>query len=92
MPQAAFKAIVSGRVQIVMYRDFTRRNARSLGIVGEVRNLPDGTVSVIAEGEKKDLDALILRLKAGSLLARVDDVAVTWCEPTGAFAGFSIRY
>ena len=92
MPQAAFKAIVSGRVQIVMYRDFTRRSARSLGIAGEVKNLPDGTVLVVAEGKKEDLDTLIGRMKKGSLFARVDDVSISWQEPSGRFTGFFIRY
>jgi len=92
MPQAAFSAIVSGRVQVVMYRDFTKRNARSLGLVGEVRNLPDGTVSVIAEGEKKALEELARRMKKGSLFARVDDAMIRWQEPAGTFTGFDIRY
>jgi acylphosphatase len=92
MPQAAFRAIVSGRVQVVMYRDFTRRNARSLGIVGEVENLPDGTVRVVAEGEKEALEELERRMKKGSLFSRVNDVALAWQEPTGTFTSFSIRY
>jgi acylphosphatase len=92
MSQAAFRAIVSGRVQLVMYRDFVRRGARALGITGEVENLPDGTVSVVAEGEKEKLLALVERLKRGSMLARVDSVSVSWQEPSGAFASFSIRY
>ena len=47
------EAIVSGRVQMVMYRDFTARFARRLGLVGEVKNLSDGTVRVIAEGSRR---------------------------------------
>ncbi len=92
MSQAAFTAVVYGRVQMVLYRDFAARKARRLGIVGEVRNLGDGTVSVIAEGEKEKLDAFIVLLKKGPLLADVTDVSVTWREPHGAFDGFSIRY
>jgi len=92
MNNAAFQAIISGRVQLVMYRDFAERKARALGIVGEVANLPDGTVRVIAEGEKAALDAYIEKLKKGSLLARVDAVSVEWQEPSGMFSGFSITY
>src|SRR3989344_224255 len=46
------ETIVSGRVQVVMYRDFATRKARGLGLVGEVKNLPDGTVRVVAEGAR----------------------------------------
>ena len=46
---------VSGQVQLVMYRDFTRRKAKQLGIVGTVENLDNGNVYVIAEGEEKTL-------------------------------------
>jgi acylphosphatase len=77
---------------MVMFRDFTRRKARALGLVGEVENKEDGTVSVVAEGEKEKLEALVAHLKQGPLLARVDDVAVEWVEPSGAFGSFSIRY
>ena len=92
MPQAALTAIVSGRVQMVMYRDFVRRKAKSLGVVGEVANLPDGTVRVTVEGEKQKLDALLALIKKGPLLAEVAEVAVEWKEPSGAFESFSIRY
>jgi acylphosphatase len=88
----AFSAIISGRVQVVMYRDFAQRKARSLGIVGEVENIPDGTVRIRAEGEKENLDNLIEFLKRGPVLARVDNVEVQWVEPGGGFAGFSIKY
>ena len=85
-------AIVRGRVQMVMFRDFTARRARSLGFVGEVRNLSDGSVSVIAQGEKAALEKLVARLHRGSLLSRVDSVDVTWHEPTRQFNGFDIAF
>ena len=88
----SFRAIVSGRVQLVMYRDFVQRKASSLGIAGEVRNLPDGTVEVIAEGDRQTLETLIENLNQGPLLARVDEVKVGWREPVGTFKGFIIKY
>ncbi len=91
-PQEAFTAIVSGRVQLVMYRDFAQRKARRCGVLGEVTNLPDGTVRVVAEGEKERLNRYITFLKKGSLLSQVRDVAISWEKPTGLFKGFSIRY
>jgi acylphosphatase len=92
VPQAAFSATVSGRVQMVMFRDFTARRAKRLNIVGEVMNAPDGTVRITAEGTKEDLETLLTLLKKGPLLADVSDVSVTWREPTGGFESFSIRY
>ena len=82
--------IITGLVQMVMFRNFAQRKARSLGLTGTVRNLPDGTVEVVAQGDGEKLEALIKRLRAGSLLSRVDDVRVTWREPKAAFGGFHI--
>lgn len=86
------RATVSGRVQMVMYRDFATRKARSLHIVGTVENLTDGTVEVVAQGEEKDLEDYIQKLRRGSILSRVDGVALEWREPSGAYEGFKIVY
>lgn len=87
-----FHAIVSGRVQMVMYRDFAQRKASSLSIVGTVRNLPDGTVEVIAAGEEEKLEKYIKKLHRGSLLAHVKQVEVEWREPSARYKGFKIVY
>lgn len=83
---------VTGRVQMVMYRDFTQRKARLLELFGFVRNNPDGSVTVVAEGEKEGLTRFIEKLHKGSLLARVDDVEVEWKAATGEFKDFLITY
>jgi acylphosphatase len=75
-----------------MFRDFTRRNARRLMLVGTVENQEDGTVSIYAEGEKKNLETFVARLEKGPLLARVDAVDYAFVEPRGAFSTFSILY
>jgi acylphosphatase len=90
--QSAFRAIVSGRVQLVMYRDFACRKAKPLNVSGTVKNLKDGTVEVVAEGEESALKAFLDFLHAGPMLAQVEDVSVEWGKPTGAFRGFSIIY
>lgn len=90
--QSAVDTIVSGRVQMVMYRDYVRRKATILALVGEVENLADGTVRIHAEGEKKNLETFIDLLQKGSFLANVEHVAVLWTKPTGAFKSFIIRY
>jgi len=84
--------IVSGRVQMVMFRDFVQRKARGLRLTGAVRNLPDGAVDVVAQGSKESLEALVAKLHKGPLLARVDDVSVEWREPSKSFDGFQIIF
>ena len=54
---------ISGRVQLVMYRDFAQRHARKLGLSGAARNLPDGRVGVVAEGEEEVLQQYLEILK-----------------------------
>lgn len=86
------EAVVEGRVQLVMYRDFACRKARALRLVGNVKNLPDGTVSVIAEGPREVLRAYIEKLRGGPILASVDNVAVSWFPATGDYTSFDIVY
>lgn len=85
-------AIVSGRVQLVMFRDFALRKARDAKLVGQVRNLPDGTVEVIAEGPREALECLLEKLHHGPLLADVEQVSATWYPATGEFDEFRIAY
>ncbi|HSE34896.1 MAG TPA: acylphosphatase [Candidatus Paceibacterota bacterium] len=87
-----FRAIVTGRVQMVMFRDFTARNARKLDLAGEVRNLSDGSVEVIAEGDAAKLEVLLDQVRKGPTLASVEDVVVEWSEPEGGFEDFRIAY
>ncbi len=84
--------IVSGRVQMVMYRDFAQRKARSIGVVGTVTNLPNGTVEVIAQGTPDQLKSFIEKLHEGSILSRVEDVAVDWRSSRKHFDDFVIVY
>lgn len=86
------EAVVSGRVQLVMYRDFATRKARGLKLVGEVQNIPDGTVRVVAEGPREKLEAYVEKLKRGSLLSRVESVAASWLPATNTYTVFSINY
>lgn len=83
---------VTGRVQLVMFRDFTQRKASSLGLSGTVENKRDGSVVVVAEGEHSKLEQLLLLLRSGSILSRVDNVEAKWSEATGEFSDFKIVY
>ena len=86
------EVVISGRVQVVMYRDFATRKARGLGLVGEVKNLPDGTVRVVAEGPRATLERFVKKLHRGSLLSRVDGIMTSWLPYTGAYRSFDIAY
>jgi len=89
---ASVQAIVYGYVQGVYFRDFVSQRAKELGLTGYVGNLPEGTVEVNAEGERKQLEQLIDYLKVGPLIAKVGKVVINWSEYTGNYSGFSIRY
>lgn len=84
--------LVSGMVQGVFFRYHTRELARALGVVGWVRNLPDGRVEAVFEGEGEAVRRMIDFCRRGPPGARVTNVEVRWGEPTGEFSSFTIRY
>jgi acylphosphatase len=90
--KARAHVMVEGRVQGVAFRGYTRRRAAELDLGGWVRNLYDGRVEVIAEGEKANIEALIRWLNVGPSLARVENVAVEWQDYIGEFKDFSIAW
>lgn len=83
---------IMGRVQMVMFRDFTKRAARHLGLAGFVKNNSDGSVTAIAEGEEDKLRIFLIKLEKGPLLARVDRIEIVFKEPVGDFSDFQIVY
>lgn len=85
------EAIVVGRVQGVSFRAFVEIKARALALKGFVRNLPDGSVEVVAEGPNDKLNALLKELVKGPSLSRVESVKKGFYEPTNEFFDFSIR-
>ncbi len=86
------QATVYGYVQGVLFRDFVSRRATELGLTGYVRNLPEGSVEVNAEGRRKQLENLIGYLKVGPPTAEVEKVVVNWSKYTGNYSRFDIRY
>jgi acylphosphatase len=86
------RVVVNGRVQGVFFRSETQDEASRRGVTGWVRNLPDGRVEAVFEGEKDKVDALIEFCRRGPPGARVTRVEVTWSDYTGEFKSFSIRY
>ena len=83
---------VSGIVQGVFYRGNTQKTARSLGLTGWVRNLPDGRVEAVFEGPMDKVQKALAWCRIGSPSAYVDRVDVRFETPTGEFRSFHTRW
>lgn len=83
---------ILGLVQGVAFRHHTCREAVRLGVSGWVRNLPDGSVEGLFEGETAAVEELVAWCRSGPPAAAVERVETTTGSFTGEFAGFSIRY
>jgi acylphosphatase len=86
------EAKITGRVQLVMFRDFVMRKARALGLSGTVENMKDGSVFVVAEGNREKLEEVLVQLKKGSIFARVLSIEAKWLPASGAFKDFRILF
>ena len=84
--------IVSGMVQGVGFRAFTQAEASIRGLHGWVRNRPEGTVEVEAEGPQAVLDTFLAVIKQGPRFSQVDQIIVDWKEPTRQTQGFAILH
>ena len=91
MTTTAVDVVVTGRVQGVSFRMYAEREAERLGLTGWVRNEPDGSVALHAEGEPDAVDALVAWCRNGPSLARVENVDARPAAPTGE-PGFRVRY
>jgi acylphosphatase len=85
-----YHVLISGRVQGVFFRANTLKTARSLGLNGWVRNLPDGRVETLFEGEPKNAEAMLAWCRTGTPPARVDHLAVAEESAAGGLTGFEI--
>ncbi|MFO8010994.1 MAG: acylphosphatase [Dehalococcoidia bacterium] len=86
-------ATIHGKVQGVYFRNFVQTHARTLGLTGYVRNMPDGrSVQVVAEGERGKLEELTRHLNVGPAGANVDTVETVFSDYTGSYENFSISY
>ncbi len=86
-------AFVNGHVQGVGFRYFTQREASRLDLTGEVRNLPDGRVEVVAEGEEPVLMEFLSILKRGpSAFSHVTSVDADWSSARGDYKDFDVTF
>lgn len=88
----ARRFLLSGFVQGVGYRYFAMRAAARHQVLGTVRNLPDGNVEVIAEGERDAMDEFKNDLAAGPMMAEVTGLEETDLPVTGRFRDFRIDH
>jgi acylphosphatase len=83
-------AVVRGSVQGVGFRYFIQRKAQQLGLRGWVRNNDDGTVELVAEGPRSELERLKMAAEEGPRMARVQRVEVQWSPATGGLTDFEL--
>lgn len=86
------RLLVSGRVQGVCFRAYTRNKAEELGVSGHVRNLPDGRVEIVAQGEDADVEELVRWAEHGPPYARVSGTTLDEYELKEDLEGFRISY
>jgi acylphosphatase len=87
-----YHVLISGRVQGVFFRANTGKTARSLGLTGWVRNLPDERVETVFEGEQENAGKMLAWCRTGTPPARVDHIEVAEESATGGFTDFDIVY
>ncbi|MFC1798981.1 acylphosphatase [Thermodesulfobacteriota bacterium] len=90
--QVRAHVIISGRVQGVFFRVETKRMADETGVFGWVRNLRDGTVEAVFEGDRQSVDAALSWCREGPPHAIVDRLDLSWQDYIGEFSDYKIRY
>lgn len=83
--------IISGKVQGVWYRAYTKKQAVAAGITGCVMNKNDGTVAASLEGKKENIEQLLKKLKKGPPFASVKDIQIKWGKCSARSGRFEIR-
>ncbi|MFH1312177.1 MAG: acylphosphatase [Candidatus Eisenbacteria bacterium] len=83
---------VSGVVQGVGFRYFARKAGTSFGLAGSVKNLPDGSVEVVAQGEEQAVHGFLSELKVGPRYASIERVDIRWEKPENDFRGFDYAF
>jgi acylphosphatase len=82
--------LITGRVQGVFYRASAQQEGMRLGLLGEVRNLPGGSVEAVVEGPRERIEEFIDWCKRGPPAAEVENVRVRWSKALGEFRTFMV--
>jgi len=83
---------VSGRVQGIFFRENTKKKAEKLAISGWVKNLRDGRLEAVFEGDRENIEKMVNWAKKGPIWAKIDDFSLVWEDYQGEFKEFSIEY
>lgn len=92
MSEIRRRVFISGLVQGVAFRAYTRQAAQHIGVTGWVRNLPDGRVEAVIEGQEPQVEQMINWCRKGSPASRVDHVEISDESPTNEFPDFDISF
>ncbi len=87
-----FEITIKGRVQGVGFRYFVEKRASELNITGWVKNMPGGSVVVMAQGDEKDMNTFIDYLRIGPTMAKVADVSKNRMPELEKFSSFQVKY
>ena len=86
------RVLFQGRVQGVWFRAFTREQAKAACLTGWVRNLPDGSVEALFEGNEGTIEQVIETCRQGPPSARVENIETSWKDASNEFSTFEIRH
>lgn len=89
---ATFHIIVHGRVQGVGFRFYTQQQANNFGIKGWVKNRADGTVEIVAQGDKTTMQKFVASVKKGSPASKVEHVEIKEVRRTKGYNSFQVKY
>lgn len=92
MAKSRVKVIVKGIVQGVNFRYYSQRQAAKFNITGWVKNLPDGSVAAVLEGDEQDVEAMVQWCRRGPPSAQVTELIAQPEEYRGEFSSFSVKF
>ena len=91
-PESRAHILYTGRVQGVGFRYTAERIAQELGLTGWVKNLPDGSVEVVCEGDRANAQDFVEKIQQSVLGRYIKKVDVNWDKPTGEFQDFRVEF
>ncbi len=92
MPKSRVRVIIKGIVQGVNFRYYTQREAQKNGVTGWVRNLPDGSVTAVFEGDEEDVEKMVQWCRNGPSSAQVSELIAQPEDYRGEFEAFSVQF
>ena len=92
LPASRAHIYYGGRVQGVGFRYTVEAIAHRIGVLGFVKNLPDGRVELVCEGDKEKVDAVLEEIRSGDMGRHIQNADCRWEEPAGEFTDFTVEF